>query len=74
MTSKTSIARNDIQKLRLPVTVIAGSTGNLHIIRCPIRPGMTSINEFSEFRTDDEFLMIALLYPSHDLRIYAETL
>ena len=61
--------------------VIAGLSGNLCIIRCPIRSGMTStytgitsINEFSEFRTDDKFLMVTLLHSSHDLCIYAEAL
>ena len=54
--------------------VIAGSTGNLCIIRCPIRSGMTSINELSEFRTDDEFLMVALFHAAHYLGVYAEAL
>ena len=54
--------------------VIAGLTGNPYIIRCPIRSGMTSIYEFSEFRTDDEFLVVAFLDTSHDLRVDAEAL
>ena len=29
--------------------VIAGLTGDLYIIRCPIRSGMMSINKLSEF-------------------------
>ena len=75
--------------------VIAGSTGNLCIVRCPIRSGMTSIDvgmtstdvgmtstytgmtsidELSEFRADDEFLVVALFHAADHLCIYAEAL
>ena len=68
--------------------VIAGWTGNLCIIRCPIRSGMTStyvgmtsirsgmtsINELSEFRADDKLLMVALFNATDNLRVYAEAL
>ena len=70
-----------LDSLRSLVIVIAGSTGNLCIVRCPIRSGMTStdvgmtsIDELSEFRADDEFLVVTLFHAADHLCIYAEAL
>ena len=77
-----------LDSLRSLEIVIAGLTGNLCIIRCPIRSGMTSINsgmtptyvgmtsinELSEFRADDKFLVVTLLDTADNLRVYAEAL
>ena len=59
-----------------------------HLLRYPIPKSLSSgkgltiaikwlkslVNEFSEFRSDDEFLVVALLYAADDLCIYAEAL
>ena len=49
-------------------------TGNLFIIRCLITSGMRLILKFSEFRTDDKFLVVTLLDTTNDLSIDAEAL
>ena len=41
---------------------------------CPPKPGMILIYKLTEFRTDDKFLVVTLLYAADDLSVDTETL